>query len=861
MALDSNCLVNNWRGRPLSVAHPDGTAETFEYNGKGRCAVRHVDALGREDVYRWVLGLPVHAGRVIGGVTNTLFGVEHDQQLNVVAIVDPLGRRAETYVLDENERVVAVTNVEGQAMARTYAVGSLVSSVGFKDFYSRTCAEWCYKEDGRVRSPMSLRMLFGHGTDPLSPDSDFDGLGDGAEVNALGTDPLNPDTDGDGMADGWEHSRGFSPVVDNALDQDEDNDADSDPDGDGLSNAEESDWGTDPGESDTDGDWTPDGAEVSQSSDPADESDMGAAASRVVVHFEFGDPSQSRSEKYALRVRPVRRTHDRSASPSSYCWVNREYGECETRAAALRPGWLYEVSLVWVSCRESGEDYPDPDYRLRFPPSHPCPASVVLEDPQGLFQNSASVGLGFFQAEGKAARLHVLAPPVISAPHAVGVNDDDDDGTPDLEQQGEVPGDDDLAEVTVSAPCPQGADGVVSVSLLALDGTLWKDRAKTECVEPGVADTFAVSATGACSRTYYFEGERASPRLSAGNLHVDFACNGTTFTNDHALTVVERVAEPVTTLRSQGRVVNPCCAVLGETVTMRVEVSPADFPDSEIRWSVVSGAGTFPGGGTGREVEFAIGGEDGDMATLRVDVGDCPGNAPQFALRATTMHEVKIYPCAIYAEDDDNSMTAERLNGMLNEVNVIYRQVGMHFSLGAGILCVTNDIWARKGLSERDVGFRVRNIMSGSDGLEVYFIPGLDNIDDDKEKEPIGQWSDYGIIVRGDANAKTMAHEIGHACGWCDIYAFKRGYDPLELRRDPCTEWLPGDWNNGTGRGFYPALTSQRDIIFRLLMYGHGSSAKSDIPWGSVYGLPKTGGLGNLNVGRGGVMTTSPHSL
>ena len=104
-------FTRNWRGKPLAVAYPDGTGETFEYEGNGRRVVRHVDALGREDVYKWVLGLPIHAGRVSGGVTNALFGVEHDRQLNVVAITDPLGRKAETYVLDANERVVAVTNV------------------------------------------------------------------------------------------------------------------------------------------------------------------------------------------------------------------------------------------------------------------------------------------------------------------------------------------------------------------------------------------------------------------------------------------------------------------------------------------------------------------------------------------------------------------------------------------------------------------------------------------------------------------------------------------------------------------------------------------------------------------------------
>ena len=43
-----------------------------------------------------------------------------------------------------------------------------------------------------------------HHTDPLDPDTDGDGLKDGAEVNIHGTDPLNADTDGDGLKDGQE---------------------------------------------------------------------------------------------------------------------------------------------------------------------------------------------------------------------------------------------------------------------------------------------------------------------------------------------------------------------------------------------------------------------------------------------------------------------------------------------------------------------------------------------------------------------------------------------------------------------------------------------------------------------------------
>ena len=120
--------VRNARGRPLSVVHPDGTSESFAYDGNGTKVVAHVDALGRTDAYRWVLGQPVHASRVVAGTTNVLWSVAHDQQLNVVSLTDPLGRAAETYALDENERIVAVTNLEGQVMTRNYLVSDLVTS-------------------------------------------------------------------------------------------------------------------------------------------------------------------------------------------------------------------------------------------------------------------------------------------------------------------------------------------------------------------------------------------------------------------------------------------------------------------------------------------------------------------------------------------------------------------------------------------------------------------------------------------------------------------------------------------------------------------------------------------------------------
>lgn len=51
------------------------------------------------------------------------------------------------------------------------------------------------------------------GTNPNNPDTDGDGLMDGAEVNTHGTNPLLADTDGDGLTDGQEISYGTNPGV------------------------------------------------------------------------------------------------------------------------------------------------------------------------------------------------------------------------------------------------------------------------------------------------------------------------------------------------------------------------------------------------------------------------------------------------------------------------------------------------------------------------------------------------------------------------------------------------------------------------------------------------------------------------
>jgi outer membrane protein OmpA-like peptidoglycan-associated protein len=89
------------------------------------------------------------------------------------------------------------------------------------------------------------------GTDPNNPDTDGDGLKDGAEVKTYRTNPLNPDTDSDGLKDGEE----VLTYRTNPLNPDTD--------GDGLKDGEEVlNYRTDPLNPDTDGDGLKDGEEV-----------------------------------------------------------------------------------------------------------------------------------------------------------------------------------------------------------------------------------------------------------------------------------------------------------------------------------------------------------------------------------------------------------------------------------------------------------------------------------------------------------------------------------------------------------------------------------------------------------------------
>ena len=103
------------------------------------------------------------------------------------------------------------------------------------------------------------------------------------------------------------------------------------------------------------------------------------------------------------------------------------------------------------------------------------------------------------------------------------------------------------------------------------------------------------------------------------------------------------------------------------------------------------------------------------------------------------MREISCMARPIELRDSaDYLVSAAHVGAMLDEVNVIFRQVGLHFSVGAPLRVVENDQWAQYGLLRRDCGNAIRNIMSGTGGVEVYFIPGADAETENARNEPLG---------------------------------------------------------------------------------------------------------------------------
>ncbi|NHJ05059.1 MAG: hypothetical protein EAX90_09560 [Candidatus Heimdallarchaeota archaeon] len=138
----------------------------------------------------------------------------------------------------------------------------------------------------------------GAGTDPIVDDADIDIDLDGLtniQEYTHNTNPIVKDTDGDGMSDGWEVLYGFNPLVKNP---------NADPDSDGLTNLQEFNAGTNPLLNDTDFDGMDDLWEVNKGTNPlVDDADVDLDEDGLTNLEEYNastDPNDNDSDNDGL---------------------------------------------------------------------------------------------------------------------------------------------------------------------------------------------------------------------------------------------------------------------------------------------------------------------------------------------------------------------------------------------------------------------------------------------------------------------------------------------------------------------------------------------------------------------------------
>ena len=171
---------------------------------------------------------------------------------------------------------------------------------------------------------------------------------------------------------------------------------------------------------------------------------------------------------------------------------------------------------------------------------------------------------------------------------------------------------------------------------------------------------------------------------------------------------------------------------------------------------------------------------------------------------------VEVYPRTI--QDVEETVAA---------VNRIYTQGGISFQIAS--VNVTNYENQSEFNANDEAQLRhLCSIMQNTCGIELYFVQRLQGA--------LGVWTQEGIVISGEANFRTVAHELGHAFGWPDIYVDRPGTFRT-VQGAPTESRMPQD------HGFFPDGTLQSDIVRRLLMYGVGSETKGRIPRGAVDGI------------------------
>jgi hypothetical protein len=264
-----------------------------------------------------------------------------------------------------------------------------------------------------------------------------------------------------------------------------------------------------------------------------------------------------------------------------------------------------------------------------------------------------------------------------------------------------------------------------------------------------------------------------------------------------------------------------------------ISLWPANFPDAQVAWTNDGpGQVLFPGGNTGRTVTVRGGAATGD-AVLRARIAGYRGPDPRVPSRVVAPVEIPVHVFSVCGTNGVPARTRASVEGLFPLANELYRQAGMSFRL-ASFQTVTNEAWTVLPYQSTPDSVYAALFASGSapDGIELYCVRCLGAA---RGVTIAGQ----GVAVDWSADGRTLAHEIGHACGLHDVYVANTNAAPgLVVTGGVRRAWAPGDWPAGDSEeNYYPAGLDQPALVRRLLMCGYDENTRADLPAGDVRAL------------------------
>lgn len=308
--------------------------------------------------------------------------------------------------------------------------------------------------------------------------------------------------------------------------------------------------------------------------------------------------------------------------------------------------------------------------------------------------------------------------------------------------------------------------------------------------------------------------------------------------------VVSITLEPITLRPGNGSTLplfNASVIELGSNTTYEISVEPSNIPSDHIVWRVPTGSVGFVGTNYGRTV--TVQGNAAGTATLAVDIRDFAGPTPMIQMQILAVQTSKVFVYVIADSNGVPATTQSRIDDLLRGVNDIYKQVGIRFLQEGQSATVTNSAWVDISASNNfQEFFDMCSTAQKSGGIELYFVRDIDSGIRGLNYSSSGP--DAGCAVSTNGDFRTVAHELGHACGLADIYDVdSSGVSlPDALVRQA---WASKDWNGGSSPLYYPSTLDHKVLINRLLMYGFGGNgiSKADIPSGRIYGYKNVGSI------------------